>query len=1058
MGCDPPADPPIVWSAPVPIAGADQTTIAPAIAADAAGGLHAVWYSSSRLIFYASKAAGAAAWTTPVAISQGRGAYYPAIAVDSRDGVHVLWEENDDVFYVTKPSGGAWTAPVNVSHTGQVNIMPAIAVDAACTLHAVWSDGSPGNDAIFYASKGCDAGAWSPAERVSHTAGRSWAPVVAADSQGGVHVAWHDLTPGPTEIYYTEKPAGGAWGDAQRVSKTIGGSVFPALAVDRRGTAHLVWQDSLTASSPPFQILYAAKPAGGAWSEFVPLSRSTANAESPTLAVGPEDDLHVAWDTSDTRGLLYVTRPAADMGWTAPMTVTAMAAGTIYPFPALAAGPDGTIHLLWGDAGLSNIFYSAAAKPPIPPEHVLVLDEDGFAVEGACIYCRGQLAATTNRLGIAVPENLAGGDHLVALKPLAEQTAAAGRPWAYRTALTSLQMDATGAVSGYTVTTPGPYHLTVYTQTPLIYFNLVVSIQWNATPEYVQDLADGLRQASHYLFDISDGQMAFGRVAIYDDAAQWGNADIQILARNDVVPYSYVGGIVSPDRSHVIRTGRHWSGQIGVPGAWNAPNGYRTLIHEFGHYALHLYDSYFEYVYDEHHNLTRRNEQTGCTEFQPRVGPGGYPPEDDPINATIMNYQYLTSELSARDVPRLWAADTCTHTVQWQMTQQELQRDMGESDWETLLRHYADAALPPRWQFTSPFTRKDVLAGPDALPRELLAFPEISIFESDAAAPPRQLTVLGPDGRPYTQGALIALDTQQAGRPVTLDQGLTASGQITIYGAAAGDTLRAVSLDGALSDQVAATSAPAYTLTLRKSGSLLAADAGFNPYAIVIPSSDGRDLSLAVAGVGPPGALSALVTAPGALLGHTVALGYSPANGVYTGTASFVSAGTGLGSVNVHGVNQLGQIAAIDSDFVLAQVDGAAAHDLYTPDGQAWLHLDADSFPTAEVYMVLMPTGAVPQPLPAGRTMVGAAYSLQPSGGHVTLARPGILRLFYAADAANGPASQIARWDGASWRLLLSQPDPGRLAVSAAVNQLGIYALLAAEGGRAKIYLPVIVR
>ncbi len=1053
-GCDPPADPPIVWSAPVRIAGADQTTIAPALAVDPAGGLHAVWYNGSRLVFYASKAPGAAAWTTPVAISQGRGAYYPAIAVDPRGNVHVLWEENDDVFYVTKPSGGGWTAPVNASHTGQANLMPAIAADASCTLHAVWSDGSPGNDAIFYASKGCDAGAWSAAERVSHTAGRSWAPVVAADAQGGVHVAWHDLTPGPTEIYYAEKPAGGAWSDSQRVSKTIGGSVFPALAVDRRGTVHLAWQDSVTASAPPFQILYAARPAGGAWSESRQLSRGAANAESPTLAVGPEDDLHVAWDTSDTHGLLYVTRPAPDMGWTAPMTVTAIAPGTIYPFPALAAGPDGTIHLLWGDAGLSNIFYSAAARPPIPDEHVLVLDEDGFAVEGACIYRDGQLVGATNRLGIAVPENLADGERLVALKPLAEETAAPGRPWAYRTALTSLNMDAVGVLSGYTVTTPGPYHLTVYTQTPLIYFNLLVSIQWNATPEYVQDLANGLRLASDYLFDVSDGQMAFGHIAIYDDASQWGNADIQILTRSDVRPYSYVGGIVSADRSHVIRVGRHWDGNSGAQGDWSAANGYRTLIHEFGHYALHLYDSYFEYLYDPRGNLLGINEATGCTE----VDPSGYREADDPIRATIMDYQYRTSELAARGVSGLWEADICPHTVQWQMTQRELRRVEGESDWETLLRYYADAVDPPRWQITNPITSGHVLTGPVALPANLLAFPETAIFESGADAPPRQLTVFGADGRPYTQGALVALDTRQAGRPVTLDQGLTASGQITIYGAATGDTLRAVSLDGALSAQVAATAALAYTLTLRSSVALRAAGAAFNPYAIVIPGSDGRDLSLAVAGVGPGGHLSSLITAPGAPLGHTVALGYSPADDVYTGTASFVIAGTGLGSVNVHGVGSLGQIAAIDSDFVLAQVDASAAHDLYTPDGQAWLHLDAASFPVAEIYMALMPTGAAPQPLPAGMTMVGAAYSLQPSGGHVTLARPGILRLFDAADAANGAAAQIARWDGAGWRLLPSEPNPERLAVSARVSQLGIYALLVEEGARERIYLPVIVR
>jgi hypothetical protein len=59
------------------------------------------------------------------------------------------------------------------------------------------------------------------------------------------------------------------------------------------------------------------------------------------------------------------------------------------------------------------------------------------------------------------------------------------------------------------------------------------------------------RAASHYLFDLTNGQMAFQQVTIYDNAERWADADIQLTATNTVRPYAYIGGIISSDTSSV---------------------------------------------------------------------------------------------------------------------------------------------------------------------------------------------------------------------------------------------------------------------------------------------------------------------------------------------------------------------------------------------------------------------------------------------------------------------------------------------------------------------------
>ncbi len=1067
LGCDPPPLPPLTWSPPVALTPAHAIAIAADVAVDSNSRIHAVWYEGNAPVFYASKENRDADWSAPVSISGGAGTY-PDLTTDEAGTVHVAWEASGDIFYAAKPAGGAWSAPVNLTHSSQTDAQPAIFADVAGNLRLVWGSDSPGNREILYAFKPRGANAWSAPARVSNTADRSWAPDVVADSQGGVHVVWYDFTPGVTEIYYAAKaPGAAAWSEAANVSETAGGSQWPALGIDGSDRLHLVWQDTLTLGGQGQAIIlyYASKSAGEGWSPRLEIARSQANgqkAQPPALAVSRNGAIHVAWAAMTDYRLYYAIRPDHEAGWSQAQVVTTLIPppnpANQWYFIGLAADADRGVHLAWNDMESGATFnqdikYSAALPPPIPPDHVLVLDEDGRAAAGACIYQDGQLVGTTDELGMFAPAELNIGDHFVALKPLDGQTAAPSGRWAYRTALTSLTLGTDGVVTGHTVAAPGRQRLSLHKHTPLVYFDLIVSIQWNATPEYIQGLAIAFERASNYLFDASDGQMVFGHVDIYDDGVRWDEADIQILTRNNVRPYAYIGGLTSPDPSQVIRVGRHWDGSSGAEGSWAERRGFRTLVHEFGHYGLHLYDSYFEYTYhppnDPQGVLVGINTATGCTmnyhDFDERT---------DTTNATLMTSQYTTTELSAQGVAGLWEAKSCKQTAQWQMSH--------ESDWETLLRHYADAADPPRWRFTGPFTRQTVLAGPDALPPSLLSLPVVVTHERGAATPVRRLLVLAANGRPYAEGALVALDTVRDGRQITLDQGITdRNGRIEVYGAIPGNMLRAVAIDGSLSAQTMIGAQAPYTLTLKRTGVLTAASAPLNPYAILVPNSEGKDLTLTVGGIGAGGALSAMLIPPGGGLGQTVILGYSPTSGVYTGSVSFPVAVAGLGSSHVRGVHELGQPIALDADFHLAPVQTDGEQDLYSPDGDAWLHLDGDSFDAENVYFVLMPTGAAPEPLPAGMVVLGNAYNLAASGARAALTRPALLRLFYEPNDlppnTDPSALRIARWDAGHWQILVSETDADRFAISARIDRLGIYVLLALgrEESESQVYLPL---
>ncbi|MFN8483368.1 MAG: hypothetical protein U0768_10035 [Anaerolineae bacterium] len=247
----------------------------------------------------------------------------------------------------------------------------------------------------------------------------------------------------------------------------------------------------------------------------------------------------------------------------------------------------------------------------------------------------------------------------------------------------------------------------------LVLFRVVVSLEWQpSSPETLDTMREALRQASAYLYTASAGQMAFGKVEIHTNAEAWDGADIRVLAANDFIPAAYVGGIVPKVTSYTspkgVRTlyapaeiflGRAWDGDRAWDmdgGRWSYPDGYRTLIHEWAHYALFLYDEYRQ----------AGGPATYCTcSDLPLVGttPGPGTPTPPAVcagvspagAASLMAFQYTAGEFwhplangvgpGGTPVP----PPACLNTDQDQVN--------GEADWNTLERWSAIQGLAPEW-------------------------------------------------------------------------------------------------------------------------------------------------------------------------------------------------------------------------------------------------------------------------------------------------------------------------------------------------------------------------
>jgi hypothetical protein len=144
--------------------------------------------------------------------------------------------------------------------------------------------------------------------------------------------------------------AANGWSTRVPVSGTDGTSYTPQLAVDSRGTVHMIWLDWVDLNPHQPYILYANKPAGGNWTSFEYLPGHPTLGES-AISVGPDDTVHIVWSAAGDGSIQYISRTVGGT-WSSIQEVSSGMEGNEYP--DIAVAPNGTVHVVWN---YSNVFH-----------------------------------------------------------------------------------------------------------------------------------------------------------------------------------------------------------------------------------------------------------------------------------------------------------------------------------------------------------------------------------------------------------------------------------------------------------------------------------------------------------------------------------------------------------------------------------------------------------------------------------------------------------------------------------------------------------------------------
>lgn len=214
--------------------------------------------------------------------------------------------------------------------------------------------------------------AWADSPVGPSTVATGKRPVIAADSQGHLHLIYEAGQDGHSHLYYLQSSnQGKAWTQPIDISPDQRLAQFVRIAVDKNQAIDAVWNGAKKGAAEDRADLYFARSSDGG-KTFTParaIFNSACESSGPSIAVGFDGTIHILWcEVNATTGekLIFYSR-SSDNGltWSAKQLLALenqKEGSGLSSQPTLGVSEEGVVHASWVDVipgkNAPDIFYA----------------------------------------------------------------------------------------------------------------------------------------------------------------------------------------------------------------------------------------------------------------------------------------------------------------------------------------------------------------------------------------------------------------------------------------------------------------------------------------------------------------------------------------------------------------------------------------------------------------------------------------------------------------------------------------------------------------------------
>jgi len=301
------------WQGETTLTAQQANCSQPGLACDSAGNIHLVWHVGTWNplgvgIWAKRYNASTHHWRADTLIdstSTSSPQFYPSVAcVPGSGDVAVAWYGAPDtgmyyqVFLRERHAATGWDSAMQVSSAATSHDQVSVAASRDGDIAVAWVGKDFGGDYNQVYCRRRVAGTWQGVELVSDNplALSQYAPGVAFDPEGAVHVIWHGrtLNSGYLQVFHRMRGDGG-WSGTDSVGGTqLYQQQYATIACDGMGRCHAAWCSQ--AGGTNFQLAYSQRDEDGVWSSPTILtSLDSADVSHPSVACDADSGIHIVW-------------------------------------------------------------------------------------------------------------------------------------------------------------------------------------------------------------------------------------------------------------------------------------------------------------------------------------------------------------------------------------------------------------------------------------------------------------------------------------------------------------------------------------------------------------------------------------------------------------------------------------------------------------------------------------------------------------------------------------------------------------------------------------------